>query len=430
MKFLIYFLLFVLSIVPTMAQYGSYKKGVEAYQQGDYKTAITHLTDFLSKHTRQNNFDQDVYYIRALSNFKMNNYPEALTDFQQALVLDHPNKGNIHWFMAKSYSEQGFSPKAIEEYAEALKLLKQPNDEVTILLERSIQFKKISEQSNAIHDLETALALQPENSKVRNELASYEVSTASTINIQSDLTADLEKLKELYKDEKRYALVIGNSKYKKVPALKNPSNDAASISAALRKFNFEVIEVEDATYMEIRSAFFQFHEKLVNGPKGQTVGLFFYAGHGLQNEGENYLVPVDANLEYEDDIARQCFPVQKIILANMERSNSRMNIVIMDACRNNPFPSTSRATGEGLAEMKKARGSFIAYSTSPGSVASDGVGKNGLYTQELLKAIEKPGLSLEQVFKEVRLNVLRLSGDKQNTWDASNITGDFHFNFN
>jgi uncharacterized caspase-like protein len=301
---------------------------------------------------------------------------------------------------------------------------------VTILLERSIQFKKISEQSNAIHDLETALALQPENSKVRNELASYEVSTASTINIQSDLTADLEKLKELYKDEKRYALVIGNSKYKKVPALKNPSNDAASISAALRKFNFEVIEVEDATYMEIRSAFFQFHEKLVNGPKGQTVGLFFYAGHGLQNEGENYLVPVDANLEYEDDIARQCFPVQKIILANMERSNSRMNIVIMDACRNNPFPSTSRATGEGLAEMKKARGSFIAYSTSPGSVASDGVGKNGLYTQELLKAIEKPGLSLEQVFKEVRLNVLRLSGDKQNTWDASNITGDFHFNFN
>ncbi|MEO7991218.1 MAG: caspase family protein [Chryseolinea sp.] len=105
-----------------------------------------------------------------------------------------------------------------------------------------------------------------------------------------------------------------------------------------------------------------------------------------------------------------------------------MNILILDACRTNPFPSRLRTVEGGLIEMKKAKGSFIAYATAPGSTAMDGTDKNGLYTQELMKAIEVPGLSIEQVFKEVRSNVLRLSDGKQNTWDVSNITGDFYFN--
>ncbi len=239
-----------------------------------------------------------------------------------------------------------------------------------------------------------------------------------------------ENAKEMYKKEKRFALVIGNSSYKHVPTLRNPIHDAEDLSSVLKQLNFDVISLKDATYMEIRSSFLKFHEKLVNGPKDQTVGLFYYSGHGLQSDGENYLVPVDAHIEYQDDIPRQCFPVQKIILENMERSNTRMNILVLDACRNNTFPQISRAPGNGLAEMRKARGSFIAYSTAPGSTASDGIGRNGLYTQELLKAIQKPNRSLEQVFKEVRINVLRLSGERQYTWDNSNITGDFYFNLN
>jgi uncharacterized caspase-like protein len=166
---------------------------------------------------------------------------------------------------------------------------------------------------------------------------------------------------------------------------------------------------------------------LTNGPRDQTVGLFYYAGHGVQYQDENYLVPVDADVKFEDDILRMCFPVQRMVLANMERSNSRMNIVILDACRNNPFPATNRSVSAGLAEMKRARGSFIAYATSPGSVASDGSGRNGLYTQELIKALRKPNLTIEQVFKDVRVNVLRLSGEKQYTWDSSNIIGEFYF---
>lgn len=228
--------------------------------------------------------------------------------------------------------------------------------------------------------------------------------------------------------EKRYALVIGNSEYQNgVPKLPNPLNDASDMAALLRACHFDVILVTNGSYSQVRESIKTFYEKLSAGPKGQTVGLFYYAGHGLQYENENYLVPVDANIQYSDDIVRMGVPVQRTVLANMERSNSTLNIVILDACRNNPFPAASREMGAGLAEVQKAKGAFIAYATAPGSVASDGSGRNGLYTQELLKAMSVPGLPIEQVFKLVRRNVLKLSGEKQYTWDSSNILGDFYF---
>jgi uncharacterized caspase-like protein len=229
-------------------------------------------------------------------------------------------------------------------------------------------------------------------------------------------------------DELRYALVIGNGDYpKEIGALLNPVNDATAVADELKKASFDVDLVTNATYMQLRESVRKFHEKLTNGPKDKVIGLFYYAGHGLQYQDENYLVPLDAKVQYEDDIVRMCFPVQRMVLSNMESTNSRMNIIILDACRNNPFPSATRSMGTGLGEIKKAYGSFVAYATAPGSVASDGTGKNGLYTQELLKAIEIKGLLIEQVFKEVRRNVLKLSGEKQYTWDSSNIIGDFYF---
>jgi uncharacterized caspase-like protein len=198
----------------------------------------------------------------------------------------------------------------------------------------------------------------------------------------------------------------------------------------LQNSSFEVDLLTNATYGQMRAALLKFKEKIDAGDPEKTVALFYFAGHGLQHEQENYLVPIDAAVEFEDDISRYCFPAQRMVLANMERSNARMNILILDACRNNPFPALNRSVTQGLGEMRRARGSFIAYATAPGSVASDGSGKNGLYTQELLKAMRKPGLTIEQVFKEVRANVLRLSGDKQNTWDSSNIIGEFYFKLN
>src|SRR5690606_26709925 len=144
---------------------------------------------------------------------------------------------------------------------------------------------------------------------------------------------------DAYKDEKRYALVIGNSKYSKdIGELRNPVNDATDMAAELKASNFDVQLLTNATYGQIRVALLKFKDKIDGGNKDNTVALFYYAGHGLLFEDENYLVPVDASVEYPDDIPRYCFPIQRMVLSNMERSNSRMNIVILDACRNNPLP--------------------------------------------------------------------------------------------
>ena len=153
--------------------------------------------------------------------------------------------------------------------------------------------------------------------------------------------------------EKRYALIIGNATYQHgIANLVNPVNDATDMAALLRQLNFEVTLLTDASYNQIREGVRKFYEQLSKGPEGETVGLFYYAGHGVQYENENYLIPVDAEVQYEDDIVRTCFPVQRVVLNNMERSNSALNIVILDACRNNPFPSTSRSLGSGLAPVQ------------------------------------------------------------------------------
>ena len=140
-------------------------------------------------------------------------------------------------------------------------------------------------------------------------------------------------LADLYKDEKRYALIIGNSAYPKaIGLLKNPVNDATDFAKELENSNFEVQLLTNATYGQMRAAMLKFKEKVDAGDRDKTVSLFYYAGHGLQRDEENYLVPIDAMIEFEDDIGRYCFPVQRMVLSNMERSNSRMNIVILDAC--------------------------------------------------------------------------------------------------
>ena len=178
------------------------------------------------------------------------------------------------------------------------------------------------------------------------------VTTTTTTAAPSAVVAN--SLAEFYKDEKRFALVIGNSNYPtSIGALKNPVNDATDFAKELQLSNFDVQLLTNATYGQMRAAMLKFKEKVDANERDKTVALFYFAGHGLRHEDENYLVPVDALVEFEDDIPRYCFPVQRMVLANMERSNSRMNIVILDACRNNPFPALTRSLGEqGLGDMR------------------------------------------------------------------------------
>lgn len=217
----------------------------------------------------------------------------------------------------------------------------------------------------------------------------------------------------------RIALVIGNSAYSGAP-LANPVNDARDMAGVLRKLGFEVIERTNVSQKDMNRAIAQFGEKLRN----DSVALFFFAGHGMQVKGKNYLIPVDAQISTEATVRAETVDVDTVM---DQLSVSPLNVVILDACRNNPFERRFRSVGGGLAQMDAPKGSLIAYATAPGKVASDGSGKNGLYTQELLRQIQSPGLTLEAVFKRVRNGVMTASADAQIPWESSSLTGDFFF---
>ena len=221
--------------------------------------------------------------------------------------------------------------------------------------------------------------------------------------------------------EKRIALVIGNGAYKSITPLKNPPNDAQAVASALKSLGFEVISRINANKKAMREAINQFGSQI----RGSGVGLFYYAGHGIQSSGRNYLVPVNADIESEGDVEDEAVSVDQI-LSRMGDAGNRMNIVILDACRNNPF-STFRSVSRGLTQMVAPSGTFIAYATAPGSVAEDGDGENGVYTQALLKEIQTPGVQLEDVFKNVLTDVKKQTGDKQVPWTSSSVEGKFYF---
>jgi TonB family protein len=221
---------------------------------------------------------------------------------------------------------------------------------------------------------------------------------------------------------RRVALVIGNGAYPTAP-LKNPVNDAQDVAAALRDFGFEVLYRENVDQTNMKRAIREFGARI----RGGGIGLFYYAGHGVQVKGINYLVPVDAQIETEEEIEYETVDAG-FVLAQMESSRTSVNIVILDACRNNPFARSFRSSSDGLAQMDAPSGTLIAYATAPGSVARDNArGRNGLYTQELLKVMATPNLSIEEVFKRVRISVRSLTQNRQTPWESSSLTGNFTF---
>lgn len=220
----------------------------------------------------------------------------------------------------------------------------------------------------------------------------------------------------------RVALVIGNGRYQHVQPLKNPGNDARDLSAELRRLGFAVTEVLDADLKGMERAVDAFVGKL--GP--DSAALFHYSGHGLQVQQENYLVPVDFELKDEASVKFDALSASKVH-ERMAGSGSQLNIVILDACRNNGF-SLSRSSGAGLAAMNAARGSFIAFSTSPGNIAADNPdGRNGLFTGYLLEELRSPGLTLDEVFNRVRRKTYAASNERQLPWSSSSVIGSFYF---
>jgi hypothetical protein len=238
--------------------------------------------------------------------------------------------------------------------------------------------------------------------------------------------ADRPRLQTLQRSERRVALVIGNAQYKSSP-LENSVNDATDIDQALKRFGFQTTFLRNASLSQIREATRRFADQLTSA----DVALIYFAGHGIESKNKNYMIPVNADLKFEYELADQAYDAGAWLeMLEMIKSNNaeRVNIVILDACRNNNLIG-SRSLNRGLGRMDAPTGTFLSYSTAPGKVAADG-GKgerNSPFTKNLLKAIQQPGQPIEEVFKEVRRNVTRETNGAQVPWESTSLTGFFSF---
>lgn len=224
-------------------------------------------------------------------------------------------------------------------------------------------------------------------------------------------------------EDLRVALVIGNAAYAHAPVLLNAANDARAMNAALTRLGFKVIQVVDADMSTMNRAIEQM-QSIIKGK--QAVAMFYFAGHGLQLDWRNYLMPVEVELKNAADVQRKTIDVEQV-LTTFRRSATRMNVIVLDACRDNPFASSSGS--KGLAQVDAPPGTYLAFATAPGNVAEDGdaLSGNGLFTQFLLKELQRPA-SIESVFKRVRLQVRQKSQGRQIPWDSSSLEEEFAFN--
>jgi hypothetical protein len=233
---------------------------------------------------------------------------------------------------------------------------------------------------------------------------------------------------------RRVAFVVGNAIYEETNTLYNPVNDARDLSNSLKELGFEVYKFENVKQEDFENIIKRYGALLKKDPLS-TVGLFYYSGHGMQIKGRNFLMPTDANdIEDEEDVEERCINLD-LLMDKLYEAENLMNIVILDACRDNPFDYGVEVVSGGdnakktigLAAMEAPVGTFIAFSTSPNNTANDGDGLNGLYTQELIKAIQIPDLTIEQVFKKVRTQVKEISDGEQIPWENSSLEYEFYF---
>ena len=305
---------------------------------------------------------------------------------------------------------------------------KTPVSEVVVTVNGQPQVKKALSRgftvvnSDCDYSFEYELTLSPGENKieatVKNDGGTVEAAQRFVTLKKSDAVSA----------QKRVALVIGNADYQNISKLDNSANDAVLMTKTLQELGFEVMSYTNLDRRTMTDKIYDFGDKL---KEENAVGLFYYAGHGLQVNGINYLVPVSARVQREQEIDDECVSIDKV-LGQMEYAGNDLNIIILDACRNNPFATVSRSAGHdgGLAQMNAPKGTFVAYATAPGRTASDGTGQNGLYTEQLAKALKLSGLKIEDVFKTVRNEVYKISkelGAEQIPWENSSIFGDFYF---
>ena len=258
--------------------------------------------------------------------------------------------------------------------------------------------------------------------------AGFLISTAFSADNKNKNTATKSErgLKIVNKgDGRRIALVIGNSAYKYTGTLSNPANDARLIAETLKSVGFELYGGKPQINLsrdDMLTTIEGFGDRIGSG----DTALFYYAGHGVQVKGENYLIPVNANIKNEAEVRVKSVE-SSLLFAKLEGAKNGVNIVILDACRNNPFGRAFRSANNGLAQVTAPSGTIVAFSTAPNQVAEDGSGSNSTYTSELAHFIKFPGLRIEDVFKRVRVAVEKTTGGNQQPWENTSLKGDFSF---
>jgi tetratricopeptide (TPR) repeat protein len=363
-----------------------------------------------------------VYSNRGAVKRDKGDFDGAIADFDQAIRIDpklalaYSNRGNVK-------RDKGDFDAAIADYDQAIRI--DPTSPFAYTGRGLVEEKK-GDIVRARADYQAALAVPQEGAKwahdtARQHLTSLAAQTAKS-SVASPPIVDTKAL-----NGRRVALVIGNSNYANVARLENPTNDARLMADTLRALGFHLIGGGPQLNLD-KAALDRLVQQLGAESLGADVGLFYYAGHGVQVRGSNYLVPVDANPTREGDVDFQMLDAN-MVLRQMTDAGTKLNLVLLDACRNNPFGGRGlRAATGGLAQMRAPEGTLISFATQPGNVALDGVDGDSPYTKAVAEVIRKPKLDVFRTFNEVGLAVAKATGGQQQPWLAmSPISGDFYF---
>jgi tetratricopeptide (TPR) repeat protein len=440
-------------------------RGMLYAERSDYDRAIADFSECIKIDPTIGNG----YYERARMYARKNDHDRSIADYTAAIRI---NPNNAHSFNQRglSHAEKGDFDRAIADYSEAIRLgprlaaaysnrgralgIKGEHDRALTDLDEAVRLapnvavpyrhrasihEKKGAVDKALADYRQALGIDPRNQVAMEGVRRLEAgggtaagappaaaTQQSAASAGSDAAWPAERPSASAQSGGRVALVIGNGAYAHAAKLSNPANDATDIAAALRKLGFDVVVGRDLDKRGIEDKVREFGRKLDQA----GVAVFFYAGHGMQVGGKNYLVPTDAKLERAGDLTLDTVDVGQV-LAQME-SEQRVNLVFLDACRDNPLARTfarslgtrSTAVGSGLASIQSAIGTMIAYATQPDNVALDGSGRNSPFTAALVKHLATPGLDIGSVMRRVRTDVVQVTRGKQVPWDHSSLMGD------
>jgi tetratricopeptide (TPR) repeat protein len=391
-----------------------------------------------------------VFYFRGICYERSNQWPQAETAFKKALQL-YPNQPLVLNYLGYSWVDKGIHlGQGMDMIRRAVE---QRPDDGFMVDSLGWAYYRIGDYAEAVKNLERAVQLEPADAALRDHLgdANWRIGQNSEARAQWAQARDLKpppeslaKIEEKLKfglpkiisasdgvrkalSGKRVALVIGNSDYVNVPSLANPANDARLMADTLRSLGFTL--VGGGAQLDLNEEGFRHVvEEFGKALQGADVGLFYYAGHGVQVGGDNYLVPVDANPTKEADVDFQMLDANSV-LRQMQSAGTRLNLVFLDACRNNPFGRRGlRSTDSGLAIMRGAEGTIISFATQPGSVAQDGRDGHSPYTEALVKIMREPDVDIFHAFNEIGLAVSGATGGAQEPWFSSSpFKGDFYF---